>query len=99
MTDEEKHKESTRRVRNPPTCKCGYRAELVNPSAGLDYTSFFHCPIPLTVILDKMLYICCDRNIECMYTTLTCTVLCRVTNEGVILMNLFTVQGHSGPMT
>jgi hypothetical protein len=26
-------------------------------------------------------------------------VFCRVTNEGVILMNLFTVQGHIGPMT
>jgi hypothetical protein len=31
--------------------------------------------------------------------TLTCVVFCRVTNEGVILMNLFTVQGHIGPMT
>jgi hypothetical protein len=30
---------------------------------------------------------------------LTCVVLCRVTNEGVILMNLFTVQGHIGLMT
>jgi hypothetical protein len=31
--------------------------------------------------------------------TLTCVVFCRVTNEGVILMNLFMVQGHFGPMT
>jgi hypothetical protein len=30
--------------------------------------------------------------------TLTCDVFCRVTNEGVILMSLFTVQGHIGPM-
>jgi hypothetical protein len=26
-------------------------------------------------------------------------VFCKVTNGGVILMNLFTVQGHIGPMT
>jgi hypothetical protein len=26
--------------------------------------------------------------------TLACVVFCRVTNEGVILMNSFTVQGH-----
>jgi hypothetical protein len=57
MTDEEKDKASTRCVRNPPACKCGYCAELVNPPAGLDYTPFFCCPIPLTVILDKRLYI------------------------------------------
>jgi hypothetical protein len=31
--------------------------------------------------------------------TLTCAVFYRVTNEGVILMNLFTVQGHIGPLT
>jgi hypothetical protein len=31
--------------------------------------------------------------------TLTCAIFCRVTNEGVILMNLFTVQGHIDPMT
>jgi hypothetical protein len=30
---------------------------------------------------------------------LTCVVFCRVTNEGVILMNLFTIQCHIGPMT
>jgi hypothetical protein len=30
---------------------------------------------------------------------LTCAVFCRVTNEGVILMNLFMVQGHIDPMT
>jgi hypothetical protein len=29
---------------------------------------------------------------------LTCTVFCRVIKENVILMNLFTVQGHNGPM-
>jgi hypothetical protein len=34
-----------------------------------------------------------------MYTTLTCVVFCKVTNEGVILMNLFTVLDHTGPMT
>jgi hypothetical protein len=30
--------------------------------------------------------------------TLTCAVFCRVINEGVILMNLFMVQGHIGLM-
>jgi hypothetical protein len=34
-----------------------------------------------------------------VYMTLTYAVFYRVTNEDVILMNLFTVQGHSGPMT
>jgi hypothetical protein len=29
----------------------------VNPPPGLDYTPFFRCPIPLSVILDNMLYI------------------------------------------
>jgi hypothetical protein len=57
MTDEEKDEASTRCVCNPPTCKCGYRVELVNPPPGLDYTPFFRCPIPLSVILDNMLYI------------------------------------------
>jgi hypothetical protein len=57
ITDAEKDKASTHRVRNPPACKCGYRAELVNLPAGLDYTPFFHCPIPLLVILFKRLYI------------------------------------------
>jgi hypothetical protein len=57
MTDEEKDKASTRRVCNPPTCKCGYHAELVNLPLGLDYTPFFCCPITLSVILDNMLYI------------------------------------------
>jgi hypothetical protein len=57
MIDDEKDKASTRCVGNPPACKCGYRAELVNPPAGLDYTPFFRCSIPLTVILDKRLYI------------------------------------------
>jgi hypothetical protein len=54
---DEKDEASICCIRNPPTCKCGYRAELVYPPAGLDYTSFFGCPIPLTVILDKKLYI------------------------------------------
>jgi hypothetical protein len=31
--------------------------------------------------------------------TLTCIVFCKVTNEGVILMSLFTVQDHIGLMT
>jgi hypothetical protein len=34
-----------------------------------------------------------------MYTILTCAMFCRIANEGVILMNLFMVQGHIGPMT
>jgi hypothetical protein len=57
MTDEEKDEASTRRVRNPHACKCGYRAELINPPPGLDYKPFFRCLIPLSVILDNMLYI------------------------------------------
>jgi hypothetical protein len=57
MIDEEKDEATTRRVCNPPVCKCDYRAELVNPSVGMDYTSFFHCPIHLSVILDKRIYI------------------------------------------
>jgi hypothetical protein len=56
MTDAEKDEANTRHVRNPPTCKCGYHAELVYPPAELDYTPFFYCPIPLMVILDKILY-------------------------------------------
>jgi hypothetical protein len=57
MIDEEKDEASTHRVHNPPACKYDYCAELVNPPPGLDYTPFFHCPIPLSVILDSMLYI------------------------------------------
>jgi hypothetical protein len=53
MTDAEKDEVSARRVRNPPACKCGYHAELVNPPAGLDCTPFFHWPIPLTVLVAK----------------------------------------------
>jgi hypothetical protein len=34
-----------------------------------------------------------------MYMILTCAVFYWVTKEGVILINLFMVQGHSGPMT
>jgi hypothetical protein len=53
MTDAEKDETSARRVRNPPACKCVHRAKLVNPPIELDYTPFFRCPIPLTVILAK----------------------------------------------
>jgi hypothetical protein len=53
MTDAEKDKASARRIRNPPACKCGYHVELVNPPSGLDYTLFFHCLIPLMVIVAK----------------------------------------------
>jgi hypothetical protein len=41
MTNEEKDKTSTRCVRNPHACKCGYHYELVYPPTGLDYTPFF----------------------------------------------------------
>jgi hypothetical protein len=41
MIDKEKGEASTCHVHNPPTCKCGYHAELVNLSVGLDYTHFF----------------------------------------------------------
>jgi hypothetical protein len=57
MIEKEKDEASTHRVCIPPMCKCGYRAELVNTPPGLDYTPFFRCPIPLSVILDNMLYI------------------------------------------
>jgi hypothetical protein len=53
MIDAEKDEASVHCVHNPPMCKCGYRAELVNPPAEMDYTPFFHCLIPLTVILAK----------------------------------------------
>jgi hypothetical protein len=33
-----------------------------------------------------------------MYMTLTCAMFCRVIKEDVILMILFTVQDHNGPM-
>jgi hypothetical protein len=57
MIDEEKDEASTYRICNSSAYKCDYRAELVYPLAGLDYTPSFHCPIPLTVILDKRVYI------------------------------------------
>jgi hypothetical protein len=41
ITDVEKDEASARHVRNPPACKCGYRAKVVNPPAGLDCTLFF----------------------------------------------------------
>jgi hypothetical protein len=53
MTDAKKDEASDCRVRNPPKCKFGYRAELVHPPAGLDYTLFFRCLFPLTVIVAK----------------------------------------------
>jgi hypothetical protein len=37
MIDAEKDEASARHVHNPHACKCGYRAELVNPPARLDY--------------------------------------------------------------
>jgi hypothetical protein len=57
MIDEEKDEASAHRTWNPPACKCGYHAELVNLLAGLDYTLLFCCSIPLSVILFKRLYI------------------------------------------
>jgi hypothetical protein len=51
MIDELKAEATTRRVRHPPPCKCGYRSELANPPPGLDYTPFFHCSIHVSVIL------------------------------------------------
>jgi hypothetical protein len=53
MTDEEKEEATTHHVRNPPLCKYGYRFELVNPPTGLDYTPFWCCRIPLSVIAHK----------------------------------------------
>jgi hypothetical protein len=55
MIDVENGEASARRVRNPPACKCGDRLELVNLPAGLDYTPFCCCSVPLTVILAKRL--------------------------------------------
>jgi hypothetical protein len=51
MTDEEKAEATIHHICNPPLCKCGYRSQLVNLPLGLDYTPFFHCLIPLFVIL------------------------------------------------
>jgi hypothetical protein len=53
MTDAEKDEASARHLHNPPMYKCGYRAELVNLPVRLDYTLFFHCLVPLMVILAK----------------------------------------------
>jgi hypothetical protein len=66
MTDEKKDEATTHHVHNPPAYKCGYYAELVNPPAKLDYTPFFCCPISLSIILYKRLYIFCAQNIECI---------------------------------
>jgi hypothetical protein len=41
MTDGEKDEATIHRFHNPPACKCGYCAELVNLPTGLDYTPFF----------------------------------------------------------
>jgi hypothetical protein len=49
MSDEEKVEAAERRVRNPPLCKCNYRAELVTPPVEMRHDSFFRCPIKLTV--------------------------------------------------
>jgi hypothetical protein len=53
MTDAENDEESAHHVRNSLACKYGYRTELVNQPAKLDYTTFFCCLISLTVILSK----------------------------------------------
>jgi hypothetical protein len=53
VVDEEKEEATTHRVHNPPLCKCGYHFELVNPSTGLDYTPFWCCLIPLSIIVHK----------------------------------------------
>jgi hypothetical protein len=44
ITGEEKEEATTRRVRNPPLCKCGYCSELATPPPhpkGLDYIPFW----------------------------------------------------------
>jgi hypothetical protein len=53
MTDVEKEEATTHHVSNPPLCKCRYQSELVNPPTGLDYTPFWRCPVPLSVIARK----------------------------------------------
>jgi hypothetical protein len=53
MTDAEKDEASACHVCNPTACKYGYHAKLANPPDRLDYTPFFCCPIPLTVIVAK----------------------------------------------
>jgi hypothetical protein len=49
MSDEEKLEAAERHVRDPPLCKCGYRAELVRPPVESRHDSFFRCPILLMV--------------------------------------------------
>jgi hypothetical protein len=58
ITDEEKKEATTHSVRNTPLCKCGYQSQLVNPPNGLDYTPFWHCPIPLSVKLCEIISYC-----------------------------------------
>jgi hypothetical protein len=53
MTYEEEEEATTHCVSHSPLCKCGYRFKLVNPLTGLDYTPFWCCPIPLSVIAHK----------------------------------------------
>jgi hypothetical protein len=53
MIDEEKEEATTHRVSHPSLCKCEYRSQLANPPTGLDYTPFWRCYIPLSVIPNK----------------------------------------------
>jgi hypothetical protein len=71
MIDEEKDEASTHRVHNPPACKCGYCAELVNPPAKLDYTPFFH-----VLVVSSSSPMCCSvstfsANVSAMSNTLS----------------------------
>jgi hypothetical protein len=97
QSSSEKEEATTHRVMNPPLSKCEYRLELATPPPGLDYTPFWCCPILLSVITHKRcLFPCCDESFDFIYITLTYNVICKVTSEHVISMNLFTVLGVIG---
>jgi hypothetical protein len=93
MIDEEKEEATTRCVSHPPLCKYGYHLQLANPPTRFDYTPFWRCPIPLSVIAHKRVFI------DFIFMTLAYNMFCRVISEDVILMNLFMVVGTIGQRT
>jgi hypothetical protein len=68
---DEKGETTTCHIHNSPLCKCGYHSKLVNLPTGLDYTLFWHCPIPLLVIVHRRKCLLCDQSIDSMYMILT----------------------------
>jgi hypothetical protein len=93
MTDEEKQEATTCRVQNPHLCKCGYHSKLANLATGLDYTIFWCCPIPLSVIAHKRCLSLIVKKYWFYVHGIDFNVFYKVTSEGVISINLFTVLG------